>query len=161
MKKSDQWLNNGVKKMSVYDLDKGRHSVYTLHYHLILVVKYRRKALYNEIIRERLKEIIYDLERKWQNDPKMKIEIVAQEPGDDNHHILFKATPQTDLVKVINSIKGVTARYLRQEFPDTKKFLWGDAFWTPSYFLATTGQVSLDVLKAYVESQESKIPEQG
>lgn len=145
--------------MSIYDLDKGRHSVYTLHYHLILVVKYRRKALYNEIIRERLKEIIYDLEGKWKNDPKMKIEIVAQEPGEDHHHILFKATPQTDLVKVINSIKGVTARYLRQEFPDTRKFLWGDAFWTPSYFLATTGQVSLDVLKAYVESQESKIPE--
>jgi putative transposase len=72
---------------------------------------------------------------------------------------LFKATPQTDLVKVINSVKGVTARYLRHEFPETKKFLWGDAFWTPSYFLATTGQVSLDVLKAYVESQEDKITE--
>ena len=47
------------------------------------------------------------------------------------------------------------------EFPETKEFLGGDSFWTPSYFLATTGQVSLDVLKAYVESQESKIPEQG
>jgi putative transposase len=144
--------------MTVYKLDKGAHSVYTLHYHLILVVKDRRKALYNEVIRERLKEIIYKMAEKWQreNNSEMAIEIVAQEPCEDHHHILFKATPNTSLTKVINSIKGASARVLRNEFPETKKFLWEDAFWAPSYFLATTGQVSLDVLKAYVESQESK-----
>lgn len=149
--------------MSTYKLDKGAHSVYTLHYHLILVVKYRKKALYDEVIRERLKQIIYEMADKWQREKntEMSIEIVAQEPGKDHHYILFKATPGTSLTKVINSIKGASARVLRNEFPDTKKFLWGDAFWTPSYFLATTGQVSLDVLKAYVEAQESKKPEQG
>lgn len=152
-----------ILTMAAYKLDKGSHSVYTLHYHLILVVKYRRKALYNEVIRERLKQIIYEMTEKWQRDKngEMAIEIVVQEPGEDHHHILFKATPNTSLVKVINSIKGASARVLRNEFPETKKFLWGDSFWTPSYFLATTGQVSLDVLKAYVESQETKIPEQG
>lgn len=149
--------------MSTYKLDKGAHSVYTLHYHLILVVRYRRKALYNEVIRERLKQIIYKMAEKWQREKnsEMAIEIVAQEPGEDHHHILFKATPSTSLTKVINSIKGASSRVLRNEFPDTKKFLWGDSFWTPSYFLATTGQVSLDVLIAYVDSQESKIPGQG
>lgn len=148
--------------MTVYKLDKGAHSVYTLHYHLILVVKDRRKALYNEVIRERLKQVIYDMAEKWQREKntEMKIEIVAQEPGEDHHHILFKATPNTSLTKVINSIKGASARVLRNEFPETKKFL-GDSFWTPSYLLATTGQVSLDVLKAYVESQDEKISEQG
>lgn len=149
--------------MAAYKLDKGAHSVYTLHYHLILVVKYRRKALYNEVIRDRLKQIIYEMAEKWQREKntEMAIEIVAQEPGEDHHHILFRATPSTSLTKVINSIKGASARVLRNELPDTKKFLLGDSFWTPSYFLATTGQVSLDVLIAYVESQDSKIPEQG
>jgi len=81
--------------MSVYKLDKGKHSVYTLHYYLILVVKYRRKALYNEVIRERLKQIVYDLAimGKGGDDPEFKIEIVTQEPGNDHHHALFKATP--------------------------------------------------------------------
>lgn len=155
-----QWLNNG-DNMTAYKLDKGRHSVFSLHYHLILVVKYRRKALYNEEVRERLKNIIYELQEKWakENNKEMMIEIVAQEPGNDHHHILFKATPQTNLIKVINSIKGVSSRLLRQEYPDIRKFLWGDAFWTPSYFIASTGQVSLDVLKAYVESQDTKIEE--
>lgn len=50
--------------MAAYKLDKGAHAVYTLHYHLILVVKYRRKALYNEVIRERLKQIIYEMAGK-------------------------------------------------------------------------------------------------
>lgn len=145
--------------MSGYNLDKSRHAVFTLHYHLIFVIKYRRKALYNEKIRERLKQIIYELSKQWANDKnsELAIEIIAQEPGDDHHHILFKGTPQTNLVKVINTLKGVTARKLRQEFPETKKWLWGDAFWTPSYFIATTGQVSLDVLIKYVESQPDKI----
>lgn len=144
--------------MTVYKLDKGAHSVYTLHYHLILVVKDRRKALYNEVIRERLKQIIYEMAEKWKREKntEMAIEIITQEPGEDHHHVLFKATPNTSLTKVINSIKGASSRVLRNEFPDTKKFLGGDAFWAPSYFLATTGQVPLDVLKAYVESQESK-----
>jgi putative transposase len=67
--------------------------------------------------------------------------------------VLFKAAPKTNIVNVVNVIKGVTARRLRQEFPKTKEFLWGDSFWSDSYFIASTGQVSLDVLMSYVESQ--------
>jgi len=69
-------------------------------------------------------------------------------------HILFKAKPTTDLVKVVNTFKGVSARTLRKEFPALKEFLCGDSFWSESYFIASTGQVSLVVLKAYVEDQE-------
>jgi len=85
------------------------------------------------------------------------IEIIAHEPAEDHLHVLFKATPKTNLVNVVTVLKGVTARRLRQEFPKTKEFLWGDSFWSDSYFLATTGQVSLDVLMHYVESQTEKI----
>jgi putative transposase len=70
-------------------------------------------------------------------------------------HVLFKAKPSTDLVKVVNTLKGVTARLMRKEFPQLKNLLWGDSFWSDSYFIASTGQVSLDVLKKYVEEQES------
>jgi putative transposase len=147
--------------MAAYKLDKGEHSVYSLHYHLVLVIKYRRKAMYTEAIRERLKDIILNISKESSKNPETAFEIVVQEPGEDHHHILFKAKPTTNLAKVVNSIKGTSSRMMRAEFPEIKKFLWGDAFWTPSYFLATTGQVSLDVLKSYVESQQEKIPEQG
>jgi putative transposase len=130
-----------------YDLDRGNHVVYSLHYHIIFVIKYRRKALYNDKIRERLKEIFRDLA------PTVGIEITGMEPALDHIHMLVKGTPSTDLEKVFNTLKGVSSRYLRQEFPEIKNLLWGDSFWSDSKFVATTGQVSLDVLMKYVESQ--------
>ena len=133
-----------------YNLNKSAHSVYSLHYHLVVVITYRRKALHDEIIRERLKQIVWSLAEE------IGIEIVSQKPAEDHLHVLFKATPKTNLVNVVTIIKGVTARRLRQEFPKTKEFLGGDSFWSDSYFLASTGQVSLDVLMRYVESQVEK-----
>jgi putative transposase len=134
-----------------YKLDRSAHSVYSLHYHLVMVIKYRRKALYDEEIRERLKQIV------WSLSDELGIEILAQEPSEDHLHILFRASPTTNLTNIVNVIKGVTARRLRQEFPQTKDFLWGDSFWSNSYFIASTGQVSLDVLMQYVESQMEKV----
>jgi putative transposase len=103
-----------------YKLDRSAHSVYSLHYHVVVVIKYRREALYDEVIRERLKQII------WGLTDELGIEILAEEPAEDHLHILLTATPTTNLSNVVNVIKGVTARRLRQEFPQTKEFLWGD-----------------------------------
>jgi putative transposase len=130
-----------------YNLDKSAHSVYSLYYHLVIVVKYRRKALHSDEIRERLKDIVRMLA------DELNIEIVAQEPGDDHLHILFKATPKANLSNIVNVIKGTSSRYLRKEYPELKEMLWGDSFWSNSYFIATTGQVSIDLLKEYVEGQ--------
>jgi putative transposase len=110
-----------------YKLDRSAHSVFALYYHLVVVVKYRRKAMYSSDIRERLKEIVWDLSTE------LGIDVVAQEPTEDHYHLLFKATPKTNLVNAVNVIKGVSSRRLRQEFPETKNLLRGDSFWSPSY----------------------------
>lgn len=91
----------------------------------------------------------------WDLAKQLGIEIIAQEPGEDHIHVLFKAKSLTDLVKTVNILKGVTARLMHKEFPQLKDLLWGDSFWSDSYFLASTGQVSLDVLKRYVEEQQT------
>jgi len=130
------------------NLDKSSHAAFSLQYHPVLVIKYRRKALCDEAIRERLKNILWDLAKQ------LSIEIIDQEPAEDHIHVLFKAKPTTNLVKVVNTFKGVTARLIRQEYPQLKDLLWGDSFWSDSYFIASTGQVSLDILKAYVENQQ-------
>jgi putative transposase len=135
-----------------YKLDKSSHAVFSLQYHLVLIIKYRRKALCDETIRERLKNIVWGLAKQ------LGVEIIAQEPAEDHIHVLFKAKPSTDLVKTVNTLKGVTARLLRKEFPQLKELLWGGSFWSDSYFLASTGQVSLDVLKKYVEEQQGVEP---
>jgi putative transposase len=130
-----------------YELDKGAHSVYSLNYHYICCVKYRRKIFDTDEIINRLKEINISLAER--ND----IEILNQETDHDHIHILFKTKQTTKLTKFINSLKGVSSRYLFQEFPEIKEKLWKGHLWSPSYLLVTTGQVTLDQLKKYVESQ--------
>jgi len=133
-----------------YRLDKGAHSVYALYYHLILVVKYRRKVFTNDKIIDFLKQKIHEISETHE------VEILAIETDQDHVHILFKAKPTLNIPKYINALRTITSREIRRNFPEVKEKLWRNAFWSPSYFLATSGQVTLDVLKAYVESQGEK-----
>ena len=133
-----------------YRLDKGAHSVYALYYHLILVIKYRRKVFTNDKIIDFLKQKIHEISETHE------VEILAIETDQDHVRILFKAKPTLNIPKYINAFKTITSREIRRNFPEVKEKLWRNAFWSPSYFLATSGQVTLDVLKAYVESQSEK-----
>ena len=130
-----------------YDFDKSCHSVYSLNYHLVL--KYRKKV-FNEEISERLKDIVFNISQNFQ------VSVLNQEVNQDHVHILFKSKPTLDIPKYINSLKGVSSRYLRKEFEEIKKKLWGTSFWSPSYCLISSGQVSLDVLIKYIENQGEK-----
>jgi len=127
-----------------YKLDKSAHSVYSLHYHLLIVIKYRRKALYDEVIRERLKHII------WSLTDELGIEILAQEPAEDHLHVLFTATPTTNLSNVVNVIKGVHCQKTPTRISTNQGVPVGRLVWSNSYFISSTGQVSLDVLMQYV-----------
>lgn len=130
-----------------YNFDKSFSSVYTLNYHLIICIKYRRKVLINQEIINELKE------RTKKISENFEVTIINQECDKDHTHILFKSTPKTNLVKFINALKGATSNAIRHRFPEIKKKLWKDTFWSKSYCLITTGQTTLDQLKKYVESQ--------
>ena len=132
-----------------YEFDKGSSSVYTLNYHLIICVKYRKKVLTNENIINELKERTKKIAENFE------VTIINQECDKDHTHILFKATPKTNLVKFINALKGATSNAIRHRFPEVKKKLWKDIFWSKSYCLITTGQTTLDQLKKYVENQNA------
>ena len=135
----------------MYKLDKSTNAVFSLNYHFITVVKYRRKVFVNDDIINSLKSIIEQVSKE--ND----VQVIEQECGEDHIHLLFRAKPTLNFKSYIQALKGRSARALRAEFPDfLKDKLWGEHFWSPSYFLATTGNVTIDVLKEYVESQRSE-----
>jgi putative transposase len=96
--------------------------VYSLHYHLVVVIKYRRNALYNEAIRERLKQII------WSLADELGIEILAQEPAEDHLHILFTATPTTNLSSIVNVIRGSLPEDSDKNFHKPKSSFGGTHF---------------------------------
>lgn len=133
-----------------YEVDKGSHSVYTLIYHHVCCVTYRRTIFDSENIIGRLKEINSDVSKKFD------VEELDQETDFDHLHMLVKTTPKIRLSSYIHTLKGNSARRLFQEFPRIKKKSWGGHLWSPSYFSCTTGQVTLDVLKKHVESRGEK-----
>lgn len=130
-----------------YKLDRGAHSVYALQYHLVQVVKYRRKALENERVVDLLKQKVREISQRF------GVGVLDIECDKDHFHMIFKAGPTLDIPRYINAVKTITSREIRRNFPEVKRRLWKGVFWSPSYFLATTGQVTLDVLKKYVEGQ--------
>jgi len=134
----------------MYDLDKGRGGVYSLQYHLITSVKYRQKVFVNDEIVSAVKDIISKIASNFD------VKILECECGDDHIHILFRSKPTLDMTKFINILKGHSSRDIRKKYKHfLKDKLWGDSFWSPSYFLATTGNVTIDILKEYIESQRT------
>ena len=127
-------------------LDNNNHSVFSMYYHLVLVTKYRRKVI-NDIISKRLREIFDYIAVNY------NISVVEWNDDQDHVHILFKAQPNSELSKFINAYKSASSRLIKKEYPDIKEKLWKEYFWSRSFCLITTGGVTIDVIKQYIESQ--------
>jgi putative transposase len=129
-------------------VSKGR-SVSDLKVHLVLVTKYRRKAFTSEML-SRLNVLMQELLEKW--DCKL-----VEFSGENDHvHLLFQYHPDVELSKLVNNLKSVSSRKLRQEFTEhLEKFYWKDVFWNGSYFVASCGGVTVSTLRRYIEAQES------
>lgn len=127
-------------------LDGNAHSVFLMNYHLILVVKYRRKVFDNRIS-ARAKEIFEYIA------PKYNISLQEWNHDKDHIHILFRAHPNSELSKFINAYKSASSRLIKKEFPAVKQKLWKECFWSQSFCLLTTGGAPLEVIKKYIESQ--------
>lgn len=127
-------------------LDSNNHSVFALHYHLVMCIKYRRKVI-NDSISDRLKDIFADIA------PNYGVELIEWNHDIDHVHLLFKAKPNTEISKLLNAYKSASSRRIKNEFPDIRKYLWKEYFWSKSYCLVTTGGATLEVVKQYIENQ--------
>lgn len=130
-------------------LDSNNHSVFSLNYHLVLVIKYRKQVL-NDDISNRLKEIFKYIS------PNYNITLEEWEHDKDHVHVLFKAHPNSELSKFINSYKSASSRLVKKEFPTIKQKLWKEYFWSRSYCLITTGGSTIDVVRRYIENQKKE-----
>lgn len=130
-------------------LDSNAHSVFLMYYHLVLVVKYRRK-IFDNVVSDRAKEIFEYIAQKY------NITLQEWNHDIDHVHILFKAHPNTEISKFINAYKSASSRLLKKEFPEIRQKLWKEYFWSQSFCLLTTGSAPIDIIKTYIESQGEK-----
>lgn len=109
-------------------MDHNTHSVYLLYYHLVMVVKYRRKII-DEQISDRAKEIFEYIA------PNYGIVLEEWNHDIDHVHVMFRAQPKTEISKFINAYKSVSSRLIKKEYPKIREKLWKEAFWSQSFAL--------------------------
>ena len=128
------------------ELESNNHSVFLMYYHLILVIKYRRKVI-DDAISDRLREIFEYIQ------PNYNITLQEWNHDRDHVHVLFKAHPNSELSKFINAYKSASSRLIKKEFPIIRNSLWKEYFWSRSFCLLTTGGASIETIKRYIENQ--------
>ena len=134
MKSKDRWANSNT-------------SVYNLGYHIIWCPKYRRKVLINEI-ENKLKEIIITK----CNELDCYVHELNIMP--DHVHLFVKTKPTIAPHFLIQQIKGISSRILRNEFKELKRKM--PSMWTRSYFIESVGHISQETIEKYIQEQKNK-----
>lgn len=127
-------------------LDNNNRSVFCLYYHLVLVVKYRRKV-FTDDMSQYAKDIFVRLSEPY------NISLEEWNHDIDHIHIMFKAHPNSELSKFINAYKSASSRLIKRDFPEVRQKLWKEMFWSRSFCLLTTGGAPISVIKKYIENQ--------
>ena len=117
-----------------------------MYYHLILVVKYRRKV-FDDILSDYAKLIFERLAQGY------NITLLEWNHDVDHVHIMFKAQPNSELSKFINAYKSASSRLIKRDFPEIRQKLWKEYFWSQSFCLLTTGGAPIEVKRKYIETQ--------
>ncbi|MBF6518493.1 IS200/IS605 family transposase [Nocardia cyriacigeorgica] len=128
------------------DIRTGRHCIFALHAHLVFVTKYRHRVFSDHHL-ARMEEIMRAVCADFE------VELVEFN-GESNHvHLLVNFPPKVALSKLVNSLKGVSSRRLRQEFPELVQHYWrAQRLWSGSYFAGSVG-APIGVLRQYIEQQ--------
>ncbi|WP_030475643.1 IS200/IS605 family transposase [Lentzea albidocapillata] len=133
------------------DVRTGRHCVSALHAHLVFVTKYRHKVFSNRHL-TRLEEIMRAVCADFETE-------LVEFNGENNHvHLLVSFPPKVAISKLVNSLKGVSSRRMRQEFPELTRHYWrAQRLWSGSYFAGSVGGAPISVLHQYIEQQNRPV----
>ena len=125
---------------------KGSHTVYEVHYHFVFITKYRKPVLRGDIA-VRLRDLIREI--CLAND----IVILKGQVRPDHVHLLLSVPPTMAPSRVMHRLKGKTAHHLMMDFRKIRKTFWGRHLWARGYFVATSGNVTDEVIAKYIETQ--------
>ena len=128
----------------------GRGYVYSIQYHIVWCVKYRRRILYQNVAGS-----LRGMLDKIAQDNGFHIDEFGAEP--DHVHLLVSCSPQHYITDMIKALKGASGRLLMKEFGDElRKKLWGGHVWNPSYFIATVSDNTEEQVRSYIQAQKER-----
>jgi putative transposase len=122
------------------NIRRGRHCVFKLHVHLVFVTKHRRRvfdARAIDVLRSLFADVCSDVQAT----------LVEMDGEDDHVHLLVEYPPKVAVASLVNSLKGVSSRLLRQQRPDIRKRYWKGVLWSPSYFASSCGGAPISIVR--------------
>ena len=126
---------------------KSAQCTYDIKYHLVWITKYRKPVLTGKIA-ERTRELIRGTCQ--QNE----VEIIAGHVSKDHVHLLVSAPPHMSASKLVQYIKGYSSRKLQMEYKELNKQFWGRHLWGRGYFVASSGNITDEVIAEYIKNQD-------
>ena len=130
------------------DIRRGRRCVFQLHVHLVFVAKYRRRvfdARAIDVLRGIFTDVCSDAQAT----------LVEMNGEDDHVHLLVEYPPKVAVASLVNSLKGVSSRLLRQQRTDISRRYWKGVLWSPSYLASSCGGAPISIVRQYIEQQKT------
>jgi putative transposase len=131
---------------------KSSHTVYDIKYHIVWITKYRKPVLRGEIA-ERLRDLIREISKA------RDIEILKGHVSRDHVHVFLSVPPHLSVSQLVQSLKGKTSRKLLMEYKSLNRAFWGRHIWARGYFVASSGNVTDEVIMKYIEEQGKEPPD--
>ena len=131
---------------------KSSHTVYDLKYHIVWITKYRKQIMRGEIA-ERLRDLIREICKS------KDVEIIKGHISRDHVHIFVSVPPHISVSQLVKSIKGKSSRKLMMEYKRLSKAFWGRHMWARGYFVASSGNVTDEVIIKYIEEHGKEPPD--
>jgi len=125
---------------------KGAHSVFAIHVHVVWITKYRKSVLAGPVglrIRELVRGICDNLD----------VRILKGHVARDHVHLMLSVPPKVRISELLQRLKGRSAHVLLDEFAHLRKAFWGRHLWARGYFCCSSGNITDDMVKAYIENQ--------
>jgi len=131
---------------------KSSHTVYDIKYHIVWITKYRKPVLRADIA-VRLRNLIREICKS--ND----VEIIKGHVSKDHVHIFVSVPPHISVSQLVKLVKGKTSRKLMMEYKGISRTFWGRHMWARGYFVASSGNVTDEVIIKYIEQQGQEPPD--
>lgn len=128
---------------------RSSHTRFDIKYHFVWITKYRKPVLRGAVA-SRCRELVIEVCKA------NEIEILRGHVSKDHVHLFVSAPPHLSSSKIMQYIKGKTSRKLMMEFRHIQKAFWGRHLWARGYFVATSGNVTDEVIMEYIRLQDGK-----
>jgi putative transposase len=126
---------------------KGSHTIYDIKYHIVWITKYRKPVM-SGVIAERCRELIRQVCKV------NEVEIIKGHISKDHVHLFVSVGPALSVSKLVQLLKGVSSRKLLMEDKNLQRHYWGQHLWARGYFVASSGNITDEMIKEYIENQD-------